>query len=94
MAKKPRADQPGIDGIGDEKNAKIHRAAKHYAKMRDQRQAANVVEKTAKNMLIEVMEEEGFSTYSNGDVDVCLENLKGVKVTIGGEKNVDPDEDD
>ncbi len=82
--KKPREDQPGLDGIADEKNDRVHKAAKQYAKFRDARQAASVVEKTAKNKIIEIMEEEGIETYSYGDVEVCVEHKEGVKVVIGG----------
>lgn len=86
MAKKPRNDQPGLDGIADEKNDRVHRAAKQYAKFRDARQAAGVVEKSAKNKLIDTMKEEAIETYSHGDVEVALEKHEGVKVVIGGEK--------
>lgn len=92
MAKKLRADQPGIPEVADEMNKRVHSAAKHYAKMRDARQAAGVVEKTANNRLIDTMKEEAIETYSVGDVDVCLENLESVKVVIGGKK-ADKDEE-
>lgn len=92
MAKKPRDDQPGIDGIADEKNNRVHSAAKHYAKMRDARMAAGDVEKAAKDKLLDIMKEEGIETYSYGDVDVCTTVTEGVKVTIG--KKVVKGEDD
>lgn len=84
MAKKPRADQPGLEGVADEKNPRVHSAAKQYAKFRDARQAAGVVEKTAKNRLIDTMKEEAIDTYSYGGVEVCLETKEGVKVVIDG----------
>jgi len=84
MPKKPRDDQPCFDGIADEKNARVHNAAKQYAKFRDARQAAGVVEKTAKKKLIEIMKEEAIETYSFGEVDVTAEHTDGVKVVIGG----------
>lgn len=83
MAKKPRDDQPSIEGVGDEKNPRVHSAAKHYAKMRDLRLAASDVEKTAKDKLLDIMKEEAIETYSYGDVDVCTTTKEGVKVTIG-----------
>lgn len=83
MAKAPREDQPRLDSIGDEKNPRVHSAAKHYAKMRDARMAAGDVEKSAKTKLLDIMKEEAIETYSYGDVDVCTTTTEGVKVTIG-----------
>lgn len=60
MAKhKPREEQGNLPGVGDEKNPRIHNAAKIYAKRRDERMAANVVEKEQHEKLMEVMIEEG-----------------------------------
>lgn len=94
MVAKPRADQPGIDGIADECNNKINRAARHYVKMRDARMAASVVEKAAKNKIIECMEEEGFETYSYRDIEICLENKRNIKVTIDGKTEDDAEDDE
>lgn len=93
MAKKPRADQPGIDGIGDEYNKRVHSAAKHYAKMRDVRMAASEHESASKVKLIEIMKEEGIETYSHKDVDITLEHKDGVKVKIEGKGEKEDAED-
>lgn len=93
MAKhKPREDQQNIAGIGDEKNPRIHNAAKIYAKRRDERIAANALEKEQKTKLMEVMTEEGVDTYSYGDVDVSINHKDDVSVVIGGNKKKDEKE--
>lgn len=87
MAKhKPREDQQSISGIGDEKNPRIHNAAKIYAKRRDERIAASALEKEQKTKLMEVMKEEAVDTYSYGDVDVSINHKDDVSVVIGDKK--------
>lgn len=92
--KEPRADQPGITGIGDEYNARVHGACKHYAKMRDARMEATEHEVAAKVKLIEIMTDEGLETYSHKEVDVTLvHGDDNVKVKIGGKPADEPKKD-
>lgn len=95
MAKhKPREDQANIPGAGDEKNERVHRAAKQYAKLRDARIAANETEKDAHDKLMEVMGEEGLDSYSYGDVDVTVTNKRKAKVVVGGKDGGNGQDDD
>ncbi len=79
----PREDQQNLPQT-EEKNERIHRAAKSYAKFRDARMAANETEKEAHEKLLEVMKEEGMDHYSYADVDVMLGHTEKCKVVIGG----------
>src|SRR5260221_12175269 len=82
---KPRAEQENLPGT-DEKNDRAVRPAKMYAKRRDERIAANVVEKEQHEKLLETMIEEGLDSYSYGDVDVTINNSRKARGVIGGEK--------
>lgn len=85
MAKhKPREDQQNLPGT-DVKNDRVHRAAKQYAKLRDERIAANEAEHDAHEKLMEVMTEEGLDSYSYGDVDVTVTSKRKAKVVVGGQ---------
>ena len=94
MAKhKPREDQQNLPGT-DVKNDRVHRAAKQYAKLRDERIAANQSEHDAHEKLMEVMQEEGLDSYSYGDVDVTVTNKKKAKVVVGGKDGSKAQDDD
>lgn len=94
MAKhKPREDQANLPGT-DVKNDRVHRAAKQYARLRDDRIAANEAEHDAHEKLMEVMQEEGLDSYSYGDVDVTVTNKKKAKVVVGGKDGANGKQDD
>lgn len=88
MAKqhKAREDQENLPGT-DEKNPRVHTAAKQYAKRHDERMAATQTETDAHDKLMEIMEEEGLDVYSYGDVDVSINSSKKCKVHIGPRKD-------
>jgi nucleosome binding factor SPN SPT16 subunit len=89
----PREDQQNLPQT-DEKNERVHRAAKMYAKRRDERMAANEVEKEAHEKLLETMVEEGLDTYSYADLDVTINNSKKCRVVIGGDRKTGEDSED
>ena len=84
---KAREDQPGFDGIADEFNPAVHKAARHYVKLRDARQKATEHEVAAKQALIDVMHEQKLRSYTHKEIDVTM--ILGddsVKVKVGGAK--------
>lgn len=95
MAKKhtPREDQQNLPST-DVKNDRVHRAAKMYAKRRDERMAANIVEKEQHDKLMETMVEEGLDTYSYADVEVSINSSKKCRVVIGGDRKNEEEADE
>ena len=74
---------PGQEPV---KNDRVHRAAKRYAKLRDERMAANEEEKAAHNTLLGIMKEEGLEVYEYGDLMVAIDAQEKVKVRFAPKK--------
>ena len=81
----PREQQhlPGQEPV---KNDRVHRAAKRYAKLRDERMAANEEEKAAHNTLLGIMKEEGLEVYEYGDLTVAIDAQEKCKVRFAPRK--------
>jgi hypothetical protein len=79
----PRADQEQIPGMESVKNERVHRAAKRYAKARDERIALSEKEKEAHDFLLGVMTEEGMDFYEYKDLGVYVDTKRKAKVEIG-----------
>lgn len=79
----PRADQEQIPGMESEKNERVHRAAKRYARVRDERIALSEKEKEAHDFLLGVMTEEGIESYE----------YKGLGVYVDTKRKCSVDED-
>lgn len=78
-----RSDQPGLDGIADEKNPKVESAAKSYVRFRDARQEATEDETAAHNALIAAMDEAGITTYEHGGIVIVInEGDRKAKVKV------------
>lgn len=88
-----RHDQENLP-LTNERNDRVHRAAKQYAKFRDVRMAANETEKEAHDKLMEVMDAEGLDSYSYGDIDVMVSKTRKAKVVIGGDKSKAEEEEE
>ena len=78
------ADQPQIPGTETPHNKKVHAAAVRYADRRDERQAANVEEKTAHTTLLEIMDQEGVASYKYNGLEVHIDSNRKAKVKIEG----------
>lgn len=78
-------DQPEIPGTETPKNAKVHNAAIRYSKRRDERIAANKEEKAAHTSLLEIMDQQGVTSYNYGDVEVHIDQDRKAKVKIAGQ---------
>lgn len=90
MAKaRTNGEQEFIPGTEPEKNDRIHKAAKRYAKLRDARQAAGKEEKDSHDTLLATMTEENVSHYTYGDIDVAIDNRRKCKVTNPSEPTPD-----
>ena len=76
------AEQEYLPGTAPEKNDRVHRAARRYAKLRDARMDANEQEKSAHTTLLETMIEEQLESYEYGDVSVHIDSTRKCKVAI------------
>ena len=76
------AEQEYLPGTAPEKNDRVHRAARRYAKLRDARMDANEQEKSAHTTLLETMIEEHLESYEYGDVSVHIDSTRKCKVAI------------
>lgn len=82
--KKTVADQPQIPGTETPKNEKVHKAAIRYADRRDERIAANVEEKAAHTSLLEIMDQQGVTSYTYRGIEVHIDATRKAKVKIEG----------
>ena len=79
-----KTDQPEIPGTETPKNQKVHNACVRYADRRDERMTASVEEKSAHNTLLEIMDQEGITSYKYKDVEVHIDSSRKAKVKIEG----------
>lgn len=84
-AKVKRGGQRRLPGMEDDKIQGIEDAAVDYAKARDRRQAASIVEKEAKDLMMAQMHKAGKTKYVRGEIyaEILPEGEK-LKVRIGG----------
>lgn len=82
--KKTNGDQPDIPGMETPKNQKVHNAAVRYADRRDERIAASVEEKDSHKSLLEIMDQEGVTSYKYRGIEVHIDALRKAKVKIEG----------
>lgn len=75
-----------LPGMEPKKNPKIHPKAMRYAKLRDERIAANEAEKEAHDTLLFVMLEEGVTHYKYGTLEVSIDEKKKCKVNTDAGK--------
>jgi hypothetical protein len=81
MAKTRTADdQPSLNGMEDVKNPRVHRAALRYVRERDKRMTMTQEEKAAHNSLLDIMKQEGLTSYKYGDLEVNIDSTEKVKV--------------
>ncbi len=81
--KKPRTRrvrQDYLPGTAPEKNARVHPLALNYADLRDERIAANKLEKEAHDTLLHTMLEEGLEVYEYGDLKVVVNAKRKCRV--------------
>lgn len=82
--RRQRSEQEFLPGTAPVKNDRIHKHAKRYAQLRDDRMAANKEEKEAHDTLLAIMAELGVDAYEYGDVKVFVDKKQKVKVSVGG----------
>lgn len=92
--KADRKDTEYLPGAGPEYNAPVHQAAERYAKRRDERMAANKEETAAHDTLLEVMTEQGITSYSYKGVEAHIDNTKKVKVKLASEGGASDEADE
>lgn len=78
-------DQQQIPELETPKNKKVHDAAIRYMKRRDERMAKNKEEKDAHTSLLEIMDQQGLTSYVHGDLEVHIDSNRKVKVKVEGQ---------
>ena len=68
-----RPEQTNLEGVGPEKNEKVHRAILKYVQIRDERMALNREEGELKSALLGLMKEQGITHYSYHGVKADIE---------------------
>ena len=90
MAKaRTSGEQEFIPGTEPEKNERIHKAAKRYAKLQDARRAAGEEEKDSHDTLLATMLDEKVEHYTYGDVCAVIDNKRKCKVSNPSEPSSD-----